>query len=109
MVFAYLAGTTLMAGRPTDGNSIFVTLKVEQVTLPQLKAIEREIGRTLHIDLEYSCLESGVLILHIEESSMTEQADVQIFVRNKLSGIVPAGAITFLDIHIRPSAEQGRC
>lgn len=109
MVLACLVGNKLMASAPGDGNSIFVTLKVEQITESQLQAIELEVGRTLHIDLEYKCLESGVIILHIEESSMTERADVQVFVRNKLSGIVPVGAITFLDIHIRSLATQGRC
>ena len=65
-----------------------------------LVAISARVARETNMNIEYSCVRTGVLVLHIQPVQVSEKADVMALVRRVLQEAAVKGKIDFLDIHV---------
>ncbi len=77
-----------------------VTLRIDGLDHDGLVAISARVARETNMNIEYSCVRTGVLVLHIQPVQVSEKADVMALVRRVLQEAAVKGKIDFLDIHV---------
>lgn len=85
---------------PMAVTEAFVTLRVKNLDDAALARLSSAIGKEANTVLEYSCVRSGVLILHFRALKASEKADVITVVERLLLQARMAGPFDFLDVHV---------
>ncbi len=106
IVSILLLFTTLAVAQ--DKATAWVTLKFDQITLEQYNDIATRMGKDNNSNVEYYCLESGVLVIKLQEIGVQEKADVKLIVARKVkSKLVTTYKV--IDIHLKKNAGVTKC
>ena len=89
---------------PSSGTDGLVTVRVEGFDDAGLARIAARIAKEQQVSLEYTCLRSGIVVLHFQALQVSERADVITVVKRLFQQAGITGAIDFLDIHLERSA-----
>lgn len=102
LLFVCAAAPKLVAQQDVPETTVdaIVTLRIDALDHDGLVAISARVARETNMNIEYSCVRTGVLILHIQPVQVSEKADVMALVRRVLQEAAVKGKIDFLDIHV---------
>ncbi|MBK8341590.1 MAG: hypothetical protein IPK99_17155 [Flavobacteriales bacterium] len=89
---------------PSGGADGLVTVRVDGLDDAGLGRISARIAKEQQVNLEYTCLRSGIVVLHFQALQVSERADVITVVKRLFQQAGITGAIEFLDIHVERSA-----
>ena len=81
-----------------------VTLRVKALDDAGLARLSSAIGKEANTVLEYSCVRSGVVIVHFRALKASERADVITVVERLMQQARIAGPFDFLDVHVEKVA-----
>lgn len=104
------AASQLIAQEEPRGPSInaIVTIRVNGMNEAQWREVSARVGREAHVNIEYSCTASGVMVLRLRQIAATERSDVMTLVKGLLHEAGVKGHIDFLDVHVEPG-DGNRC
>ncbi len=89
---------------PSNGADGLVTVRVDDLDDAGLGRISARIAKEQQVSLEYTCLRSGIVVLHFQALQVSERADVITVVKRLFQQAGITGVIDFLDIHVERSA-----
>ena len=89
---------------PSSTTETLVTLRVEGLDDVGLARIETRISKEPNANMEYSCLATGVVVLHFRSLPATEKADVIATVKRMLTQAGITGPVEFLNVHMEQGA-----
>lgn len=109
-----LIGLYVVAGQQLGSvepeHTIFVTVKVKaSLSDKAWNDLEGQLQQKGDLSVEYTCRESGIMALRIIETQLTQKGDIQTLILNKVSGILSASQLSFLDIHFQDTTASGNC
>lgn len=81
-----------------------VTVRVNGLDNVGMTAISARISKEQQVNIEYSCVRSGIVVVRLQAMQVTEKADVITVVKRLFQQAGITGAIDFLDIHVERSA-----
>lgn len=98
------------SGSAATENTIFITTKVtDGLTDKSLREIEQSLQKKTDLNIEYACLESGIMVYRLLHTELQAKGDVQALILNRLAGIIAPKAVKFLDIHFVTVQSGGNC
>ncbi|MBK9760020.1 MAG: hypothetical protein IPO90_08635 [Flavobacteriales bacterium] len=102
LLFFCALSPAIRAQDPAPGAVVdaMVTVRIDGFNDAGLARIAARIGKEANMNLEYSCVRSGIVVLHIRPVQVSEKADVMALVKRILHEADIKGAIDFLDIHV---------
>jgi len=80
-----------------DSYSSLVIIKVKGLNSDTFNKISQGIGKEVSLSLEYSCLQSDVIVIKYKHS-FSEKGDVQHYINNKLKRWIGANQVEFIHI-----------
>lgn len=85
-----------------------VIVKISGFTLEQYNALSSNYLKRQDVDIEYYCLEAGILIMHYNHFGLSN-ADIQQSVKSELRRVIKSSNIRILDVETRDEDEDSRC
>ncbi|MBT8196419.1 MAG: hypothetical protein HKO56_00995 [Bacteroidia bacterium] len=85
-----------------------VIIKIPGFTLEQYNALSSTYMKRQDVDIEYYCLEAGILIMHYNHFGLSN-ADIQQSVRSELNRTIKNANIRILDVETRDENADSRC
>lgn len=107
-----LVGTHLLAGGTTTYSSeytAYVTIKVKEAQQVDWSAVEQQLSAYTDIEIDFLCRQSGIMVWRIVHTMFSEEADIQVLVRNRLTSVLLPDQFTVLDIYVAVSPAEGNC
>lgn len=104
--YALLLGILLLntgAGVRTVPQASFtamVTVRVHGLDEASWPRVSAGISKEQQVNLEYSCLSTGVLVLRVRSLNFSERADVMSMVKRMLQEAGVKGRVEFLDVQV---------
>lgn len=93
---------------PPSTVDAFVTVRIEGLDPSGMERLNAQVAKDRAVNIEYHCLRSGVVVLHMAPVQASERADVITLVRRLLGEAGIAGKTDFLDVHIG-SVNANKC
>ena len=87
------------AGRTLNA---IVTVQLDGLDDALWTKVNARVTKEAHTNVEYVCLTTGILVLRMQQLTVSEKADVMSLVRRLLNDAGVKGRIEFLDIHVEP-------
>lgn len=107
-----LLATHLLAGGTTTHSSeytAYVTIKVREAQQVNWSAVEQQLSAYNDIEIDFLCRQSGIMVWRIVHTMFSEEADIQVLVRNRLAAILMPEQLVVLDIYVAVSPAEGNC
>lgn len=106
LLFACAFAPKISAQGDVPGATVdaIVTVRIDALDHDGWVRISARVARETNMNIEYSCVRTGVLVLRIQPVQVSEKADVMSLVRRILHEAEVKGTIDFLDVHVD---EQG--
>lgn len=109
-----LLGLYLLAAKQIqvepDTKTVYVTAKISaSLDDATWAAIERRLILPGDIAVAYQCHESGIIILHIMRTTLTNRGDLHTLLHNRMREWVNVADFILLDIHYHSSSAGGNC
>lgn len=79
-------------------DSIIVT-KITDITGAQYDDIEYAINRIDELNIEYTCMWSGVMVLKLNKSSLSENGDIQMYIKSVLNQAATLKKMEIMHVH----------
>lgn len=100
-----LSPILLVAQSDVPGGALdaFVTLRLADLDDAGLARISSRISREPSANIEYSCVQTGVIVLRLQRIQVSEKADIMSLVRRIFLEAGNKGTIDFLDIKVEGS------
>lgn len=101
LVALILLGSSSFAWIPEDQNtydSIIVT-RIDGITAQQYDDIEAAVGGIDALNIEYSCMWSGVMVLKLNGSTLYESGDIHLYIKNVLHDASSLKKVDVLHVH----------
>ncbi|QQR84882.1 MAG: hypothetical protein IPJ76_09625 [Flavobacteriales bacterium] len=86
----------------------FVTVRIEGLDHGGMERLNAQVAKDRALNIEYHCLRSGVVVLHMAPVQASERADVITLVRRLLGEANITGKAEFLDVHVG-SVNANKC
>ena len=67
-----------------DTYDSIVVARIDGITAQQYDAIEASVGKIDQLNIEYCCMWSGVMVLKLNGSTLYQQGDIHLYVKNVL-------------------------
>lgn len=93
-----------------ETNTVYVTAKVNAtLDAAAWAALERCLIRPGDVTVAYQCHESGIIIIHVMRTTLTNRGDLHTLLHNRMREWVNAVDFILLDIHFHSSSAGGNC
>lgn len=93
---------------PPSTVDAFVTVRIEGLDQGGMERLNTQVATDRAVNIEYHCLRSGVVVLHMAPVQASERADVITLVRRLLGEASITGKTEFLDVHVG-SVNANKC
>ncbi len=97
--------TSLFAG-DYDG---FVVVKIENLSLDEYNSLAVVADGDNKLDVDDYCLGSGVMVFRLSGISISNEADLEMFLKNKIKVKVDGKEIKILDTHLESRSGTSKC
>jgi hypothetical protein len=85
-----------------------VTIQLDGLDDALWTKVNARIAKEPHTNVEYACLTTGIIVLRMQQLTVSEKADVMALVRRLLSDSGVKSRVEFLDVHVEPGSGN-RC
>lgn len=85
-----------------------VTVRVKDLDETLWTKVNARIAKETNMNVEYSCINTGIIVLRLQHVTATEKADVITIVKRVLHEAGVKGTIEFLDVQVRTGPDN-RC
>lgn len=85
-----------------------VTVRVDGLDDVLWQKVSARVGKEGNMNIEYSCVPTGIIVLRMRNVNATERSDVMTIVKRLLHEAGVKHQIDFLDVHVE-TGEGNRC
>lgn len=112
MILTCLFVRALLSAAQTDPGTMtvnaIVTLRVGSLSGSVWTKVAARISKEDQVDVEYSCIATGIIVMRLQHVAASEKADIMAVVKRLLHEGGVKGNIEFLDVHVFPEGAD-RC
>lgn len=85
-----------------------VTVRIKGMDESLWTRVNARVAKELNMNVEYSCITTGIIVLRMQNVTATEKSDVMTIVKRVLHEAGVKGKVEFLDVQVQP-APGSRC
>lgn len=86
-----------------------IVFKVDGLAGERYQRISTAFGSDADASIEYACLWSGVMVVKLFNSSISNKGDAQMYIRTRIGGASPGSIVEFLHVYIEQSSGSTKC
>lgn len=100
----FATGARAQVDEPEQGAEAIVTLQVAGIDDAAWQQFTARVGKEHGANVEYSCLRAGIIVLRMQQLTVTEKADVITLVKRLLSEAGIMAPAEFLHVYLERQA-----
>lgn len=104
-IYALLISLPLILGLSSEGPDVnsthdsIVVAKITDITGEQYDAIEQAVTQIDALNIEYCCMWSGVMVLKLNKSHLSQLGDIHFYIKSILNQAAPLKKLEIMHVH----------
>ena len=86
-----------------------IVLKIDGITGDQYAKISEALDSDSNTHIEYACLWSGVMVIKLFNSTISNKGDAQMYIRTKVGQASPGTSVEYLHVYVEQSSGSTKC